>query len=297
MDFLFFKNVSFLYFTDYITGEQAIRLVKNKGGNEMSVLISAPTIQLIPSLAEKVGLNEAIVLQQLHFRLCISENWRDGYKWVYKTYEDWKKQEFPFWSVDTIFRTIRKLEDQGYLISTSSYNRMHADKTKWYRIDYDFLHEVTSQIALSESGNSGVLNRQNKKSRASDLPKPITKEVPKNTTNNTIKEIVEDNLDVVSVIDYLNERAKKQFKTSSKATIRLVQARFREGYYLEDFKKVIDTKVKEWLRNPRWEKYLRPSTLFNATNFENYLEESKSSQTSGNRVVNSFELDFSKGEF
>ncbi len=263
----------------------------------MNVLMSAPTIQLIPSLAKKIGLNEAIVLQQLHFRLCISENWRDGHKWVYKTYEDWQKNEFPFWSVDTVYRTIRKLEAQGYLVSTNIYNKMHVDKTKWYRIDYPFLHELTSQIAHSKLGKVELVDAHHPETVLGNLPTPITKEVPNNTTNNTPKEIVEENLDVVSVIDYLNTKAHKQFTASSKATIRLVRARFREGYQLNDFKKVIDTKVKEWLGNPRWEKYLRPSTLFNATSFENYLEESKGNQVLKENMNASFELDFSKGEF
>ena len=40
---------------------------------------------------------------------------------------------------------------------------------------------------------------------------------------------------------------------------------------VEDFKKVIDSKSKEWL-NTDFEKYLRPATLF-GTKFENYLNE------------------------
>ncbi len=263
----------------------------------MNVLISAPTIQLIPSLAEKIGLNEAIVLQQLHFRSCISENWRNGHKWVYKTYEDWKKQEFPFWSIPTIKRVIYKLEKEGYLISTDCYNRMYMDKTKWYRINYEILYAVVDQNALTTLSKESRKLAQNELASQLDLIPPITKEVPNKPTNNTHKEIVEDNLDVVAVIDYLNDKARKQFKVSSKATIRLVTARFGEGYCLADFKKVIDIKVKDWLREPHWEKYLRPSTLFNATNFENYLGESKGSQVLKEKMSASFELDFSKGEF
>ena len=45
----------------------------------------------------------------------------------------------------------------------------------------------------------------------------------------------------------------------------------KEGYVIEDFKKVIDSKSKEWL-NTDFEKYLRPATLF-GTKFENYLNE------------------------
>ncbi|WP_186671148.1 hypothetical protein [Sporosarcina sp. BP05] len=51
---------------------------------------------MLPSLAMAVGLNAAILLQQLYFKALISTNVRDGHKWVYKTYEEWKNEEFPF---------------------------------------------------------------------------------------------------------------------------------------------------------------------------------------------------------
>ena len=105
----------------------------------MKLLISESPLQILPSLAKKVGLNKAILLQLLYFRSLIFTNERDGYKWVYKTYEEWKIEEFPFWSVDAIKRAIHRLEDKGYIVSTSWYNRMKTDKTKWYRIDYSEL--------------------------------------------------------------------------------------------------------------------------------------------------------------
>lgn len=124
-----------------------------------------------------------------------------------------------------------------------------------------------------------------------NLPLPITKEVK------SIKNIyVEKDLDVVSVIQYLNEKAKKHFKALPKPIERLVKARYQEGYKLDDFKKVIDWKVKEWLNDAHWQRYLRPSTLFNATNFENYLEETRAKKTEESSSSKSFELDFSKGE-
>ena len=52
----------------------------------MNLLINESPLQVIPSLAMQVGLNAAILLQQLHFRSLISPNMRDGHKWVYKTY-------------------------------------------------------------------------------------------------------------------------------------------------------------------------------------------------------------------
>ncbi|WP_338655258.1 conserved phage C-terminal domain-containing protein [Sporosarcina psychrophila] len=123
------------------------------------------------------------------------------------------------------------------------------------------------------------------------MPLAITNE------NKSIKkELVENDLDVVSVIDYLNALACKQFKASTKATARLVKGRFSEGYTVADCNMVFDTEAKKWLDNPHWQKYLRPSTLFNATNSENYLEESRASDLPDNSSPKPLELDFSEGE-
>ena len=257
----------------------------------MHLLIKESPLQVLPSLVMQVGLNEAILLQQLHFRLLISTNVRDGHKWVYKTYDEWKNEEFPFWSVDTIKRAIRRLEESGYIISTASYNRMKMDKTKWYRIDYKKLQLPTVQLAPSMIAQSAEEEVQPAPSTEGNLHLAITKK-----TKRIKKEIVENDLDVVSVIEYLNDKANKQFKASSKATARLVKGRFCEGYTVADFKKVIDTKAKEWRNDPHWQKYLRPSTLFNATNFENYLEESRGSSLPASSLPKPLELDFSEGE-
>jgi hypothetical protein len=47
---------------------------------------------IIPSLAAKIGLNEAVVLQQIHYWLGISKHNIEGRTWVYNTYEEWQKQ-------------------------------------------------------------------------------------------------------------------------------------------------------------------------------------------------------------
>lgn len=103
-----------------------------------NLLINEPPLQVLPSLAAKIGLNEAIILQQIHYWLRISKNIRDGFTWVYKSYPEWK-DEFPFWSESTIKRTITSLEKQEVIISTSKYNKMKIDRTKWYRINYEKL--------------------------------------------------------------------------------------------------------------------------------------------------------------
>ncbi|WP_411255314.1 hypothetical protein [Neobacillus niacini] len=80
------------------------------------LLINESPVMIIPSLAVKIGVNEAVVLQQIHYWLRISKHTIEGRTWVYNTYEEWQKQ-LPFWSVSTIKRTIRSLEMLGLLLS------------------------------------------------------------------------------------------------------------------------------------------------------------------------------------
>jgi len=78
---------------------------------------------------------------------------------------------------------------------------------------------------------------------------------------------------VVPVISYLNEKTGKKFNPKSKETSSMILARAKEGATLDEFKKVIDVKAAKWRGDPKMDDYLRPSTLFRPTNFENYLNE------------------------
>lgn len=73
------------------------------------------------------------------------------------------------------------------------------------------------------------------------------------------------------LIVYLNQVANKRYKFVDK-TKRLLLARFKEGYTLEDFKQVIDIKTAEWKDSPEFSKYLRPETLF-GSKFDGYLNQ------------------------
>jgi uncharacterized phage protein (TIGR02220 family) len=75
------------------------------------------------------------------------------------------------------------------------------------------------------------------------------------------------------VILDLNEQTGKRFRSDSKATIRLVEARFNEGHSFEDFKRVHRTKTMQWKDDPKMEPYLRPETLYTPKHFESYLNE------------------------
>ena len=159
-------------------------------------------------------------------------------------------------------RTIlKKFEKQGYIKFLTS-----GSKGK----------ESTLLITLKQqlfNNNETNKPKQNKQVKAS------TQQQTNNTTkNNNIYSIV---------IDYLNTKANTNYRYTTKGTQSLINARLNEGYTVEDFKKVIDTKVDNW-SNTEWEKYLRPTTLF-GNKFENYLNENKKAPTSiGTQNKNNF---------
>ena len=117
--------------------------------------------------------------------------------------------------------------------------------------------------------------------------------------NKTEEESVNKNNTFISVVDYLNERAKTKFRHTSRKTQQLIKARFNEGFDMDDFKKVIDVKTKQWINDNNMRKYLRPETLF-GTKFEAYLNESiqgnPQEKTGHTTHYNSFDFDSSKGE-
>lgn len=77
---------------------------------------------------------------------------------------------------------------------------------------------------------------------------------------------------IVEIINYLNNVAGKNFKHTTQKTKTLIKARFKDGFSVDDFKRVIDIKTAEWKNNKNMEKYLRPETLF-GTKFESYLNQ------------------------
>lgn len=118
------------------------------------LIIHEPPLQILPSLAIKIGLNEAIVLQQIHYWISnqLNKNVVNGRRWVYNTYEDWNKQ-FPFWSKDTVIRTLKSLESNKLVIS-GSFNKAHWDRTKWYTIDYESLQSLD----IGQPGNNEYID-------------------------------------------------------------------------------------------------------------------------------------------
>ena len=129
--------------------------------NPKTLLLESQPLVIIPELAVAIGLNEAIILQQIHYWVQLNEkvnrNFRDGYYWTYNSFEQWREQ-FQFWGLNTIKRAIATLESNGIVVS-GNFNDMKTDRTKWYRIDYDKLYGLIAPS--SETPNSATAEPRN----------------------------------------------------------------------------------------------------------------------------------------
>lgn len=94
---------------------------------------------------------------------------------------------------------------------------------------------------------------------------------------------------IKDILSFLNEKTGRHFK-ESKETERLINGRINEGYTVEDFKKVISKKCEEWKGDSKMASFLRPSTLFAPSHFDEYLNapEGKVVQFSGENAKNQF---------
>lgn len=102
------------------------------------------------ALAQKIGLNEAIVLSQIRYWVDrnreADRNYHDGKYWVYNTFEQWQEQ-FPWWSVRTLKSVFKSLENNGYIVA-GHYNQKGYDRTKWYTLSEEMTSEPAENLIV-----------------------------------------------------------------------------------------------------------------------------------------------------
>ena len=129
----------------------------------MSLLMTSQPIVINRDLACRIGLNEAIVLQQLHYWLNETNSGTEhgGIRWVYNTTEQWLEQ-FPFWSESTLKRTFASLKSLGVL-RREQLNKSKRDMTNFYTINYE--SELLEEVKVNES----IMSKCTSPSGQSDL--------------------------------------------------------------------------------------------------------------------------------
>lgn len=141
------------------------------------------------------------------------------------------------------------------------------------------------KMPLNTTKNKVIKGKKGGAPKGNDNAKKTTKKQPKNNLKTTKKQannisvsVSVSNSDSVSnkVINKLNELNNSKYKSTSEETQKLIRGRLEEGYTEDDLLLVVEKMSYLWNREPkRNEKdmrpYLRPSTLFRKSNFENYL--------------------------
>ncbi len=112
------------------------------------------TMVFQPKIAEIFGVTESIILQQMHYWLLKSKHIIKGTPWIYNSYEAWHSQ-INFLCKRTIIRAIKKLEDEGVVLS-SNFNKSKMDKTKWYSINYEKLHSLCDAFVDDKNSESDI---------------------------------------------------------------------------------------------------------------------------------------------
>ena len=250
------------------------------------LLLDEEPLLIMPQLAIKIGLNESIVLQQIHYWNQINKksntNLRDGYYWAFNSYEQWQIQ-FPFWSVMTIRRTITKLEKMN-LIVVGNYNRLKLDRTKWYRINYKVLDNLdnTPCVQNEQTSSSKRTNQVSKKNR----PLPETNSEINLEEEETTQE-VESNINILNTykdciskdisnkeLEILNELQHKVGKEILNKAI--IIANMKNGKNLGYIQTVIDDWIKKGFTTlEQVDTYLAKWLRMNEKTKENRIKQTK----------------------
>jgi len=167
---------------------------------------------------------------------------------------------------------MKELEKQGYLEYKTKHKKDGTlDGKIW--IVYESI-DLNPNVRSTES----QLPRQSVRVNIGEVDTTNTKR--DNNTKNTNTE----DANIKLIIDYLNHKTGKTFRSASK-----LLARFKEGFTVDDAKRVIDNKCSQWLNDDKMKGYLRPDTLF-SEKFDGYLNEevSKTEADKATDFVNEF---------
>ena len=174
----------------------------------------------------------------------------------------------------------RKRDKQGQLRGTDwilhEKPKKASPKSKTPKLDFPTQDKPIQEKPIQENPDLSITDPKNYQLEELSTRSKYNVELPPDhaSTEKTTNQKMPEKIPYSEIIDYLNKKAGTHYRTSSKATQRLIKARWNEGFKPEDFKKVIDVKTYEWLNDANMCKYLRPETLF-GTKFEGYLNEQR----------------------
>jgi hypothetical protein len=192
-------------------------------------LMDETPISFYPSLAEVVGVNEAIVLQQIWFYINVNRenesdrHFHNGKWWVYNSYKQWSKKFFRWLTPRGVQSIILHLEELKILESAQGVSDKY-DRRKWYTVNRAALNALLedhythdTESALSHSAenapsimqNLHPLNVQKMHDEKTENTTEITTERTKETTSAATQQYANsdqefDAMSVEELVDILN---------------------------------------------------------------------------------------------
>lgn len=124
----------------------------------MCLITPESPLLIAPLLASEIGLEEAIILQQLNYWLTKTNHIIDGQKWIWQTYEQWLKQ-LPFLTIGGIRRAIANLKSKC-LIRVERHSKHTHYQANWYTINHQAIESLwqlicqNQQIDIAENDTS-----------------------------------------------------------------------------------------------------------------------------------------------
>lgn len=204
--------------------------------------------------------NHAKLLYMLLFgrlELSIKNGWHDRDGNVFQYYTNEQLMVDLNSSEKTIIKFKKELKDVGLLKEVRQGNNL---PNRIYISAVD--GTVNSTVSELEILQSGTVNNTVSELEILQTNKTNNNEIDNNNNKLSIYK---------EIISYLNLKAKKNFKVNTASHQKFIKARLKEGYVLEDFKKVVDVMVAKW-KGTDYEQYLQPQTLF-GNKMDNYLNQ------------------------
>lgn len=254
----------------------------------MSLLLKVKPLVISPELAQRIGLNEAIVLQQICYWLedTTSGVEYDGKRWVYNSINAWNEQ-FPWWTAKTIQRTVSSLKKMGLIYVEQLKKRQH-DQTNYYAINYasplladtDNLSLSRETICPNRKGQSVHMDKVNlSQSIGSNCPN-VTEITTENTTEITttpscqVATQPDDEWSILQcsreVLRHLNKVTGAKH-TEAQSSMGHIKSRLKDAFTVEELCLVVDYKHTHWEGTEEYQ-YMRPKTLFIPGNLPGYLQ-------------------------
>jgi len=254
----------------------------------MSLLLKVKPLVISPMLAMRIGINEAIVLQQICYWLedTTAGIEYDGKRWVYNSINAWNEQ-FPWWTAKTIQRTVSSLKKMGLIYVEQLKKRQH-DQTNYYAINYasplltdtDNLSLSRETICPNRKGQSVPMDKVNlSQSIGSNCPN-VTENTTEITTEITttpscqVAAQPDDEWSLVNrsreVLRHLNKVTGAKH-TEAQSSMGHIKSRLKDGFTVEELCLVVDYKHVHWEGTEDYQ-YMRPKTLFIPGNLPGYLQ-------------------------